>query len=84
MALSRETVTDKIEILETGHIQIRHATYIVEDGERVSGPEYRRTVIAPGEAISPETPAQISEIAAIMWTPTVVAAYDAIKQPPLK
>lgn len=45
MALSKETVIDRIEITENGSVQIRHATYFLEDGVRVAGPHYHRGVV---------------------------------------
>ena len=36
MALTKETVVDKIEVLENGTLQVRTATRVLEDGEVLS------------------------------------------------
>jgi hypothetical protein len=41
--LMKETVIDRVEILEDGRLQVRQATYIVEDGVRIFGPNFHRT-----------------------------------------
>jgi len=37
MAITKETVVDKIEVLEMGQVQVRTATKIVEDGNELTG-----------------------------------------------
>lgn len=74
MALSKETVIDKIEVLEAGHIQVRRATYITENGVRIAGPIYHRVVYDPGVAIDAED-SRVKTIAAAVWTPAVIAAH---------
>jgi hypothetical protein len=36
MAITKETVVDKIEVLEMGQVQVRTATKIVEDGTELN------------------------------------------------
>ena len=75
MALTKETVIDQIEILEYGHVQVRRATYVVEDGERtLLG--YHRVAYEPGRDVSAEDP-KVQRVAAFIWTPEVVAAHTA-------
>jgi hypothetical protein len=76
MALTKETVVDRIEITEDGSIQVRRGTYILEDGVRIEGPRYHRTAYVPGADISAE-PARVRAIAQVVWTPAVIAAYQA-------
>jgi hypothetical protein len=52
--LSKETQIDKVEVLEDGTVQIRRATYIVEDGVRIAGPNYHRKAFAPGDDVASE------------------------------
>lgn len=47
MALQRRTIIDRIEILHSGHLQVRLAKQIV-DGEAVQASEYHRFVVDPG------------------------------------
>ena len=63
MALTKEVVADKIEVVETGEatvVQVRTATRIVEDGEVISS-SYHRHVISAGDDYSSE-PANVQAI----------------------
>jgi len=56
MALTKEVVADKIEVVEAGGntvVQVRTATRIVEDGEVISS-SYHRHVIQSGDDWSSE------------------------------
>ena len=68
-----ETQGRRIEILDSGHIQIRRDTIISRDGVEVTR-EYHRHVLSPGDDLSAE-PSDIQQIAAIIWTPEIVKAY---------
>ena len=65
MALSKETVVDKIEVLENGTIQVRAATRVLEDGEVLSS-SYHRHVLQPGDDLSGEGP-KVVAIANAAW-----------------
>ncbi len=41
MALEKNVVVDKIEVLENGNVQVRTKTAILEDGEQISGTFHR-------------------------------------------
>lgn len=75
MALEKVTVVDKIEALESGVIQVRTATRIVEDGVTIST-NYHRHVVTPGQDYSQED-SRVAAICAAVHTPEVVAAYQA-------
>ena len=75
MALTKEQVIDKIEIVENGIIQVRQVTRIMEDGKELSS-SYHRWAFNPGDDIS-DQPAKVQAIAAAAWTPAVIAAYQA-------
>ena len=74
MALTKETVTDKIEVLENGTLQVRTATRVLEDGEVLSS-SFHRHVLAPGADITNED-AKVVAIANATWTADVVTAYN--------
>jgi len=76
MALTKETVVDKIEVLEMGQMQVRTATRVLEDGVALSS-SFHRHVLAPGDDLS-EQDAKVSAIATATWTPAVVSAYEAM------
>ena len=74
MALTKEQVTDKIETLENGTIQVRTATRVLEDGEVLSS-AFHRHVLHPGADTSNED-AKVVAIANATWTTDVVTAYN--------
>jgi hypothetical protein len=65
MALSKETVIDKIEVLENNTIQVRSATRVLEDGKMLSQ-SYHRHVLQPGADLSNEDP-KVVAIANAAW-----------------
>jgi len=75
MALSKEVVIDKIEVVENGIIQVRQATRIIEDGVQLSQ-SYHRWSLIPGQDVS-DQPANVQAICAAAWTSEVIAAYQA-------
>ena len=75
MALEKQTVVDKMEVLEDGVVQVRTATRIVEDGNVISS-SYHRHVVAPGSDYSNED-ARVQAICAATHTAEVIAAYQA-------
>lgn len=65
MALTKETVVDKIEVLESGSIQVRSAVRIMEDGTMLSQ-SYHRHVLQPGDDLSEQDP-KVVAIAEAAW-----------------
>ena len=74
MALTKETIVDKIEVLEMGQVQVRTATRVLEDGTQLSSSFHRHTLV-PGDDLSGQD-AKVSAIATATWTPEVVTAYE--------
>ena len=79
MALTEETVQDKIEIVgEFKHIQVRTATVIKRDGVEISR-SFHRHVVSPdisADDLSNES-ADVQAIAAQVHTDAVKTAYAA-------
>ena len=75
MALTKEVAIDKIEVLENGTLQVRQVTRVMEDGKELSS-SYHRWAYAPGTDVSAQ-PANVQAIASTVWTPEVIAAYQA-------
>ena len=73
--LEKQTVVDKIEVVEVGVVQVRTATRIVEDGNFISS-SYHRHTVSPGQDYSAED-AKVKAICAAVHTPEVIAAYQA-------
>ena len=86
MALTKEIVVDKIEVLEMGEIQVRTATRIKEDGKQLSS-SFHRNVLEPSTKnesnawadtdISGED-ARVQAVANATWTDSVKTAYQAM------
>ena len=76
MALTEETIQDKIEIVsEHKIVQVRTATVIKRDGVEISR-NFSRHVVAPNADISNET-AEVQAICATVHTQAVKDAYAA-------
>ena len=78
MALEKQVVVDRIEVVEVGIVQVRTATRIVEDGKVISQ-SYHRHTVAPGQDYSNED-ARVQAICQATHTAEVIAAYQAAQQ----
>ena len=65
MALTERKIVDLIEVLSSGHLQIREANLVERDGV-VIAKTFHRYVIAPGEDVS-DKEQKIQDIAAAAW-----------------
>ena len=83
MALTKEIVVDKIEVMEMGQVQVRTATRVLEDGVQLSS-SYHRHVVEPSTKtgdtwadtdISGED-ARVQAVATATWTSAVKTAYQ--------
>ena len=85
MAITKETVVDKIEVLEMGQVQVRTATVIKEDGTELNR-TFHRHVLAPrtksgdtwGDTDISSEDARVQAIANATWTDEVKAAYETL------
>jgi len=83
MALTKETVVDKIEVLEMGQVQVRTATRVLEDGVQLSSSFHRHVIVPSTKAsgswadtdISGED-ASVQAQANAKWTAEVKTAYQ--------
>jgi len=83
MALTKETVVDKIEVLEGGQVQVRTATRVLEDGTQLSQ-AYSRHVLTPstkvfgswGDTDISAEDARVQAIATATWTSEVKTAFQ--------
>ena len=83
MALTKETIVDKIEVLEMGQVQVRTATRVLEDGVALSQ-AYSRHILVPSTKASGSwadtdisgEDAEVQAIANAKWTDSVKTAYQ--------
>ena len=82
MALTKETVVDKIEVMEYGQVQVRTATRIKEDGTELSSSFHRHTLEPQvkvdgswGNADISGEDARVQAIANATWTDSVKTTY---------
>jgi len=73
MALSEQSIVDKIEVIENGSVQVRTATVIKRDDKEISR-NFHRHVLSPGSDLEGED-ARVTAVANATGTPAVVAAY---------
>ena len=75
MALTKETINDKYEVVGVyKHIQVRTATVVKEDGVELSRSFHRR-VLTPDMDVSSESD-EIKGMAESLWTDDVKKAWD--------
>ena len=85
MALTKEIVVDKIEVLELGQLQVRTATRVKEDGAVLSS-SFHRHVVEPrtktgdtwGDTDISGEDARVQAVANATWTDSVKTAYQAM------
>ena len=78
MALTKETLNDKIEVINSGaypYIQVRTVTIIKDEGVEISR-TFHRHVLTPDADLSTED-ADVSAICTPVFTDAVKAAYAA-------
>ena len=78
MALTEETLNDKIEVVNNGTypvVQVRTANIIKRDGEEISR-NFHRHVVMP-DAVLADEDADVADICASVFTQAVKDAYAA-------
>ena len=74
MALNKTTEIDQIEVTKTGHVQVREATIVTENGQQISR-TFHRYVLFPGQDVS-DQPQKVQDICNVAWTDEVIAEYE--------
>jgi len=83
MALTKEIVADKIEVLELGQVQVRTATRVLEDSKELSS-SYHRHTLTPrtkidevwGDTDISGEDARVQAVATATWTAEVKTAWQ--------
>ena len=83
MALTKEIVVDKIEVLEMGQVQVRTATRVKEDGTVLSSSFHRHVVVPStkkgdtwGDTDISGEDARVQAVANATWTNSVKTAWQ--------
>ena len=85
MAITKELINDKIEVVNKWHVQVRTATVIKEDGKELTR-SFHRKVLVPGTLDASDNlvdtdlskeDADVKAIAEAAWTTQVKADYKA-------
>jgi len=83
VALTKETVVDKIEVMEMGQVQVRTATRVMEDGAVLSSSFHRHVVVPSvksgdtwGDTDISGEDARVQAVANATWTDSVKTAYQ--------
>ena len=83
MALTKEIIVDKIEVLELGQVQVRTATRVLEDGTQLSSSFHRHVVVPSvktdgswGDTDISGEDARVQAICNATWTAAVKTAYQ--------
>ena len=75
MALTKQTITDKIEVVgQFNHVQVREAVQVLEDGQ-VFSQSYHRYVVSPTDDYSSRD-AKVQAVCNAVFTADIVQAYQ--------
>lgn len=74
MSLTEKTITDLIEVLSTGQLQVREANIVEKNGVAIAK-TFHRYVLNPGDDVSGKEQ-KIQDIAAAVWTPEVLQNWS--------
>jgi archaellum component FlaF (FlaF/FlaG flagellin family) len=73
MLEKQETYT-KIEVIESGQVQLRKTTKVLEDGEVISQ-SHHRSVVTPLDDIS-DLPENVQAVCNAFWTDELIANFQ--------
>ena len=74
--LEKQESYSKIEVLESGHIQLRKTTTVLDDGQVLSQ-SHHRSVLTPMDDIS-ELPENVQAVCNAYWTDEVKAKFQEV------
>ena len=78
MSLEELVLTDKIEVTSNGSLQIRHRHSIVDADTGIEkAASFERHVLTPGQTLPDDACERTKAVAAAVWTPECIAAYQA-------
>lgn len=72
--LEKQESYSKIEVLESGHVQLRLTTKVLDDGEVISQ-SHHRSVVTPLDDIS-DLPDNVQAVCNAFWTDELIANFQ--------
>lgn len=72
--LEKQESYSKIEVLESGHIQLRKTTTVLDDGQVLSQ-SHHRSVVTPLDDIS-DLPDNVQAVCNAFWTDEIKAKFE--------
>jgi hypothetical protein len=76
MSIEKNIEIDQITVTAEGVVMVREVTKYIENGNEISK-SYHRASFDPGADVSGQND-KVKQICQAVWTPEVVAAYQAI------
>ena len=73
--ITEVSTIDSIYVTEAGCIEVRRADKVFRDDEEIAK-TYHRHVLVPGDDLGEQDP-KVVAVATAVWTPEVIAAYQA-------
>lgn len=71
--LTKQTVIDKMEVLQSGHVQVRQAVRVIEN-DKIISQQFHRYVVSPGDDYS-KRDAKVKAVCEKVQTQAVIDAY---------
>ena len=81
MALTKQTTTLADGVTERGQINVKTIIRVIEDGGNELSVSIQRKVLNPGDPLDGEA-AQVAAVANAVWTPEIIAAWQADQPAP--
>jgi len=78
-ALSKETVVDRMEVLSSGHVQVRLAHQVFDGGQLIAQ-TFERYVVSPGDDYSSK-PNKVQDVCKKVHTPARIKAFNDSQKP---
>lgn len=72
--LEKQETYSKIEVLESGHVQLRLTTKVLDDGEVISQ-SHHRSVVTPLDDIT-SLPQNVQDVCNAYWTDELIANFQ--------
>ena len=79
---TEKSFIDSINVLQDGQIEVRRVDLVLKESVEV-GKTYHRHCLCPGDDVFNED-SKVSAVAQAVWTPEVIAAWEAQAQNPFE